>query len=863
MQQAAEAEAASPELCIHVSTLLPFPHMQNPSTAQVSFKSSIPSKPVSSLEVFKGPKNTSRQARRLSLPHQQLHIACFHFPGTAEEIERAWYFQAAHHLSHFKGANGTAARNKKLQSCEICSLTVHHFQTSRPTPKRTHGLHPDRQEPCHSLHAGMCWDKTHDAKEEICSLSGHSDHVPKRQPHQIRQQRRMMLVRGVKDWSAKLQLNPCFSPCAVDQLPPAGNRGKTIYTVCTAPAFGHHSFKQTCSKPARSESDYLVTAGTSAQGQQGAEGVKLRFQLNLKPQQTRCIFYCTQSPTAMAQPIPQGTDLTCRVLAPDTRIHLCHAKSPAAKLQCKLQGLSISGRRNCGFSPMGEQCSGLLQMVKCSKPVLSQGAPEFVSCYGRDFPCCDSNWRDAGTERMPPPEAPYRKNLKREKNGLYIDSSKWEHAITVYGNIRESLNFCFRTWVNPFLLDLARHTFLGGSKKLPLPPQTQDTHQGHRGTRSAPQWSHEQVQVTQHGGEASSPPEIPTSCFILVYGPPSSSSVFAEEVILGTNDKQGTCQMSAHACSAEVFGESVFRNRPSDLLPEGGKHTPGEHVPIQPSVFGFSGQQEATRPFCRFWMLNGNPAWCSSLLRPAAVQCLYSRDPFSKLLASLQADKRSCNIGSKDFNTRSQGLQCPGAPAKQLNQPVLSASTHGASTQSWGGHSRDVIAGTCSYVGALLLLTSCKWKIQAAIPNKVFFHWVVRKSDGLTRFHHRSLDTIIVSPQLMEEKVRMLSPTICMQDVHGCECSWQQYEHVKDPTQAGGSEHNSKPEDIELLLTPIPLVYSSSSLRTSSMFVFGCLPIISPKAASAHCTPSLYIELVYWLISCKLCSLILGAAFLL
>lgn len=53
---------------------------------------------------------------------------------------------------------------------------------------------------------------------------------------------------------------------------------------------------------------------------------------------------------------------------------------------------------------------------------------------------------------MPPPEAPYRKKMKREKNGLNIDSSKWEHAITVYGN---------RTWVNPFLLDLARHTFLG------------------------------------------------------------------------------------------------------------------------------------------------------------------------------------------------------------------------------------------------------------------------------------------------------------------------------------------------------------------------------------------------------------------
>lgn len=63
--------------------------------------------------------------------------------------------------------------------------------------------------------------------------------------------------------------------------------------------------------------------------------------------------------------------------------------------------------------------------------------------------------------------------------------------------------------------------------------------------------------------------------------------------------------MSAHACSGEVFGESVFRNRPSDLLPEGGKHTPGEQVPIQPSVFGFPGQQEAMRPFCRFWMMNG------------------------------------------------------------------------------------------------------------------------------------------------------------------------------------------------------------------------------------------------------------------
>lgn len=91
MQRAAEAGAASPELCIHVSTLLPFPHMQNPSTAQVSFKSSIPSKPVSSLEVFKGPKNTSRQARRLSLPHQQLHIACFHFPGK----EQPWILEAA------------------------------------------------------------------------------------------------------------------------------------------------------------------------------------------------------------------------------------------------------------------------------------------------------------------------------------------------------------------------------------------------------------------------------------------------------------------------------------------------------------------------------------------------------------------------------------------------------------------------------------------------------------------------------------------------------------------------------------------------------------------------------------------------
>lgn len=35
-----------------------------------------------------------------------------------------------------------------------------------------------------------------------------------------------------------------------------------------------------------------------------------------------------------------------------------------------------------------------------------------------------------------------------------------------------------------------------------------------------------------------------------------------------------------------------------------------------------------------------------------------------------------------------------------------------------------------------------------------------------------------LSPQLMEEKVRMLSPAVCMQDVYGCEGSWQQYEHV-------------------------------------------------------------------------------------
>lgn len=55
------------------------------------------------------------------------------------------------------------------------SLTVHHIQTSRPTPKRTHGLHPDRQEPCHSLHAGMCWDKvgglSHNPETHQCILS--------------------------------------------------------------------------------------------------------------------------------------------------------------------------------------------------------------------------------------------------------------------------------------------------------------------------------------------------------------------------------------------------------------------------------------------------------------------------------------------------------------------------------------------------------------------------------------------------------------------------------------------------------------------------------------------------------------------
>lgn len=60
----------------------------------------------------------------------------------------------------------------------------------------------------------LCVLQTHDAKEESCSLLGHSDHVPKRQPHQIRQQRRMMLVRGVKDWSAKLQLNVCLTTAA-------------------------------------------------------------------------------------------------------------------------------------------------------------------------------------------------------------------------------------------------------------------------------------------------------------------------------------------------------------------------------------------------------------------------------------------------------------------------------------------------------------------------------------------------------------------------------------------------------------------------------------------------------------------------
>lgn len=44
--------------------------------------------------------------------------------------------------------------------------------------------------------------------------AGHSHHVPNRLPDQIQEQRRMMRLGGVKDWSAKLHLNVCLTTAA-------------------------------------------------------------------------------------------------------------------------------------------------------------------------------------------------------------------------------------------------------------------------------------------------------------------------------------------------------------------------------------------------------------------------------------------------------------------------------------------------------------------------------------------------------------------------------------------------------------------------------------------------------------------------
>lgn len=79
-------------------------------------------------------------------------------------------------LTFQRSERSIAARNKSFKVVRSApSLTVHHIQMSRPTPKRTHGLHPDRQEPCHSLHAGMCCDKvgglSHNPETHQCILS--------------------------------------------------------------------------------------------------------------------------------------------------------------------------------------------------------------------------------------------------------------------------------------------------------------------------------------------------------------------------------------------------------------------------------------------------------------------------------------------------------------------------------------------------------------------------------------------------------------------------------------------------------------------------------------------------------------------
>jgi len=44
--------------------------------------------------------------------------------------------------------------------------------------------------------------------------AGHLHHIPNSQPDQIWQQRRMLLLRCAKDWSAKLHLNVCLTTAA-------------------------------------------------------------------------------------------------------------------------------------------------------------------------------------------------------------------------------------------------------------------------------------------------------------------------------------------------------------------------------------------------------------------------------------------------------------------------------------------------------------------------------------------------------------------------------------------------------------------------------------------------------------------------
>lgn len=58
--------------------------------------------------------------------------------------------------------------------------------------------------------------------------AGHSHHVPNRLPDQIREQWRMMLLRGVKDWSAKLHPNVCLTTAATKYSLPANTSSKLL-----------------------------------------------------------------------------------------------------------------------------------------------------------------------------------------------------------------------------------------------------------------------------------------------------------------------------------------------------------------------------------------------------------------------------------------------------------------------------------------------------------------------------------------------------------------------------------------------------------------------------------------------------------